>query len=204
MKYNLEAREGICFFFLSVALILLPDSEADEDRVKPTLLPQSQQTVVRQFCAECHSGDSPEGNLNLSLIMQEPIEKQADVWETVVRRLNARHMPPVDSERPTPLQYESLVQSLVSQLDQRPPDPGAPNNLRRLNRTEYQNVIRDLLGLEIDAKTLLPADELSHGFDNITVGELTPVLLNRYVSAARKVAGLVTGNLAEGTRTKKE
>ena len=194
MKYNLEAREGICFFFLSVALILLPDSEADEDRVKPTLLPQSQQTVVRQFCAECHSGDSPEGNLNLSLIMQEPIEKQADVWETVVRRLNARHMPPVDSERPTPLQYESLVQSLVSQLDQRPPDPGAPNNLRRLNRTEYQNVIRDLLGLEIDAKTLLPADELSHGFDNITVGELTPVLLNRYVSAARKVAGLVTGN----------
>ena len=71
---------------------------------------------------------------------------------------------------------------------------GRVDTLRRLNRTEYQNAIRDLLALEIDASKLLPADESSHGFDNITVGELSPVLLNRYISAAQKISRLAVGS----------
>src|SRR5581483_10630120 len=62
-----------------------------------------------------------------------------------------------------------------------------------LNRTEYQNSIRDLLELEIDAASLLPADESGHGFDNVTVSDLSPTLLNRYISAAQKISRLAVG-----------
>ena len=73
------------------------------------------------------------------------------------------------------------------------PNPGRTETLRRLNRTEYQNSIRDLLALDIDAASLLPADESGHGFDNVIVGDLSPTLLNRYVSAAQKISSLAVG-----------
>ena len=65
--------------------------------------------------------------------------------------------------------------------------------MRRLNRTEYQNAIRDLLALDVDAAALLPADESGHGFDNVTVGDLSPALLDRYISAAQKISRLAIG-----------
>ena len=73
------------------------------------------------------------------------------------------------------------------------PQPGRTETFRRLNRTEYQNAIRDLLALDVDASDLLPADESSHGFDNITVGDLSPTLLDRYISAAQKISRLAVG-----------
>ena len=78
----------------------------------------------------------------------------------------------------------------------RHPNPGRTDTFRRLNRTEYQNAIRDLLALEIDAAALLPADESSHGFDNVTVGDLSPTLLDRYVTAAQKISRLAVGGAA--------
>jgi hypothetical protein len=74
------------------------------------------------------------------------------------------------------------------------PNPGRTETLRRLNRTEYQNAIRDLLALDIDAASLLPADESGHGFDNVTVGDLSATLLNRYISAAQKISRLAVGS----------
>ena len=73
------------------------------------------------------------------------------------------------------------------------PNPGRTETLRRLNRTEYQNAIRDLLALDIDAASLLPADESGHGFDNVNVGDLSPTLLDRYISAANKISRLAVG-----------
>src|SRR5436190_721589 len=73
------------------------------------------------------------------------------------------------------------------------PNPGRTETLRRLNRTEYRNTIRDLLALDVDVATLLPHDESSHGFDNVTVTDLAPTLLNRYVSAAQKISRLAIG-----------
>ena len=73
------------------------------------------------------------------------------------------------------------------------PDPGRTATLRRLNRTEYQNAIRDLLALDIDAAALLPADEASHGFDSVTLGDLSPTLLDRYITAAQKISRLAVG-----------
>ena len=73
--------------------------------------------------------------------------------------------------------------------------PGRTETLRRLNRTEYKNAVRDLLALDIDAASLLPADESGHGFDNVTVGDLPPTLLDRYISAAQKVSRLAIGSI---------
>src|SRR5438552_4713150 len=73
------------------------------------------------------------------------------------------------------------------------PNPGRTETLRRLNRTEYQNAIRDLLALDVDAASLLPADESGHGYDNVIVGDLSPTLLDRYISAAQKISSLAVG-----------
>src|SRR5204863_7794358 len=74
------------------------------------------------------------------------------------------------------------------------PNPGRTDTFRRLNRTEYHNAIRDLLDLDVDVSALLPKDESSHGFDNVTVGELSPTLLERYLSAAQKISHLAIGS----------
>jgi hypothetical protein len=98
---------------------------------------------------------------------------------------------PSEAERLTLLTF--LETSLDAASAARP-NPGRTETLRRLNRTEYQNAIRDLLALDIDAASLLPADESGHGFDNVTVGDLSPTLLNRYISAAQKISRLAMGS----------
>ena len=104
--------------------------------------------------------------------------------------------PPADVPRPLEEEYESALTAITAPLDaayQEQPKPGRTETFRRLTRTEYQNAIRDLLAVEIDAKALLPADESSLGFDNITVGDLSPTLLNRYISAAQTISRLAIG-----------
>jgi hypothetical protein len=105
-------------------------------------------------------------------------------------------MPPVGEERPDEATYTEVVTYLETSLDraaEAKPNPGRTATIRRLTRTEYQNAIRDLLGLAIDVSSLLPADESSYGFDNVTVGDLSPTLLDRYVSAAEKISRLAVG-----------
>jgi hypothetical protein len=98
--------------------------------------------------------------------------------------------------RPDERSYRAVLSWLEPSLDRvaaEHPNPGRAETFRRLNRTEYQHAVRDLLALEIDAAALLPADESSHGFDNITVADLSPTLLNRYVSAAQKISRRAVG-----------
>src|SRR5205807_6228842 len=73
------------------------------------------------------------------------------------------------------------------------PDPGRTPTLRRLNRTEYQNAVRDLLAVDVDATALLSADEANHGFDSAPLGDLSPTLLDRYITAAQKISRLAVG-----------
>lgn len=152
--------------------------------------------VIRQYCVECHDADVKKGALDLEAILSEPVPKHAATWEKAVRKMQARQMPPVDKERPDEAGYKTTIAQLTKALDadaNKYPKPGRTEAFRRLNRTQYQNAIRDLLALEIDAAALLPKDEASHGFDNVTVGMLSPTLLDRYITAAQKISALAIG-----------
>ncbi len=150
--------------------------------------------VLERFCIDCHDSDVKKGGFDLNSIVGDDIVKHADVWETVVKQLIARHMPPVGKKRPDESGYETMVKQLTTELDKQQPNPGHAPTLRRLTRVEYQNAVRDLLAVEFDAKAAFPTDEISHGFDNITVGDLSPSLLDRYITAAQKIASQAVGN----------
>ncbi len=156
----------------------------------------SKHALISQYCISCHNEDEREGNLVLEGVsMQDPTE-DPELWEKIVLRLQSRQMPPADRKRPNEASYNATLASLTDTLDSRAaehPYPGRVDTFRRLNRTEYRNAIRDLLGVEIDASTLLPKDDESHGFDNVTVGTLSPSLLDRYISASQKISRLAVG-----------
>src|SRR3954464_6188128 len=105
-------------------------------------------------------------------------------------------MPPPDAIRPSGRTVDPVIAALTGALDRlaaEHPEPGRTDTFRRLNRTEYQNAVRDMLALDVDASALLPADESSRGFDNVTVGDPSPTLLDRYIGAAQKVSRLALG-----------
>lgn len=159
-------------------------------------LPAPVKTAVGRYCIDCHDGAVSKGNLDLEKLLTGNLTGHSAEWERVVRKMAARQMPPVGKDRPSEKEYDQLVAKLASSLDKvssRNPDPGRTDTFRRLNRTEYQNAIRDLLGLEIDAAALLPKDDASHGFDNVTVGDLSPTLIHRYIGAAEKISRLAAG-----------
>lgn len=162
-----------------------------------TFAPKVEQ-LVRVYCLDCHSGHEPTAGFNLETLLNRPLSSDAAAWEKVVKKLATRQMPPQDVEHPPESELVNGLHSLTGALDQharRHPHPGRTETFRRLTRMEYQNAIRDLLALRIDATKFLPADEVSHGFDNITAGELSPSLLNRYVSAAQKISRLAVGRV---------
>ncbi len=156
----------------------------------------SKRALINQYCVSCHNPEEMKGDLSLETVAFEDPEANPEFWETVIRRLDSRQMPPPDRKRPSEATYEAVLSSLIDSLDTHAaahPQPGRVDTFRRLNRTEYQNAIRDLLGVEIDARSLLPKDEESHGFDNVTLGTLAPSLLDRYITAAQKVSRLAIG-----------
>ncbi|WZO99316.1 DUF1592 domain-containing protein [Isosphaeraceae bacterium EP7] len=148
------------------------------------------------YCVSCHDGDEKAGGLDLVPMVAGDLAGNARAWEKVVRRVAARQMPPAGEVPLSERAYESFVGTLSGALDRAAadqPDPGRTGTFRRLNRTEYRNAVRDLLALDIDAEALLPTDESSHGFDNVTVADLSPTLLDRLITAAQKISRLAVG-----------
>lgn len=170
--------------------------EAQQPSPGPSLTPAGYGPLIDEYCVSCHDEDKKKAGLALDTVAAHPVPQHADVWEKVVRKLRARQMPPVGKPRPDEAAYEAVIASLETSLDHTAranPNPGRPATIRRLTRTEYQNAIRDLLALEVDVAALLPADESSYGFDNVTVGDLSPTLLDRYMSAAEKISRVAVG-----------
>jgi hypothetical protein len=158
---------------------------------------------VESHCLACHDEASATAGLVLDDLIKEDIGRNQEDWEKVVRKLSARQMPPPDMPRPTDEEYESVLTRLESSLNAvaaANPNPGRTETFRRLTRTEYRNSIRDLLALEVDVVSLLPPDDSSHGFDNITVADLSPSLLNRYLSAAQTISRLAVGRAPPAPR----
>jgi mono/diheme cytochrome c family protein len=178
-----------------VTLTFFPSGLSAQAPAGPPPSPQRQ--VLDRYCAACHNENLKTAGLNL---VQADLSKPGaypELWEKVVRKVRTGVMPPANMAQPSEAERLTLLTFLETSLDAASaagPNPGRTETLRRLNRTEYQNAIRDLLALDIDAASLLPADESGHGFDNVTVGDLSPTLLNRYISAAQKISRLAVGS----------
>ncbi len=158
--------------------------------------PPPHRVLVDHYCTACHNRSLKTGGLALDEIAANEPASRPDTWEKVVRRLRARQMPPAGIPRPDEDTYRAAIASLESSLDAHAavnPNPGRTDTFRRLNRTEYRNAVRDLLALDVDVAALLPGDESSRGFDNITVADLSPTLLESYVNAAEKISRLAVG-----------
>jgi mono/diheme cytochrome c family protein len=160
----------------------------------------SQRALVDRYCVTCHNQRLKTGGLALDTLDMANVATAAPAWEKVVRKLRAGVMPPVGLPRPDRDAHGSFVRWLEARLDAASaanPDPGRTETFHRLNRAEYRNAIRDLLGLELDVASLLPADDASYGFDNIAgVLRMSPTLLDRYLAAAQKVSRVAIGTSA--------
>jgi len=170
-----------------------------------------QEEFIGTNCLRCHNRtDQSAAALFAGLFFEEldvhNVGTAPEKWEKVIRKLATGLMPPASEARPDPEQQARFIAYLESSLDAHAaatPNPGRPA-LHRVNRTEYANAIRDLLGLEIDPTALLPADDSSFGFDNVA-GSLgvSPVLLERYVAAAGKISRLAIGDVSMTDRQEK-
>jgi len=152
--------------------------------------------MVNQFCVGCHNSKAKIGGLALDGISGESVSQHPEEWEKVIRKLRGHYMPPPGVPRPDNRTYDTVLSSLIKDLNgaaAAKPNPGRTGAVRRLTRTEYQNALRDLLAIDVDVTPLLPGNDSSHGFDNVTVGDLSPTLLDRYLSAAEKVSRLAVG-----------
>ena len=187
--------------FRVVAAVLLalgfsgtPGAQQERPPAAPTAEPY--RALVSTYCISCHNAKAKAGAFELDAINTQDLGDHTEAWEKVARKLRARQMPPPGSRRPDEAVRVSALNALESSLDTlaaTEPNPGRTDTFRRLNRTEYRNAIRDLLAVEIDSAALLPSDSASFGFDNVTVGNLSPTLLESYVSAAEKISQLVVG-----------
>src|SRR5688500_2227751 len=152
--------------------------------------------LVARYCVSCHNEKTKTGGLALDVVSRGSVRDHAPVWEEVQRKLRAGAMPPPGMPRPDAPATAALLRTFAEELDRAPREPGRPL-LRRLNRAEYGNVIRDLLALDVDVRSLLPADDSAFGFDNnADLQAVSPALLERYLTAADKVSALAIGDPA--------
>src|ERR1051326_7711951 len=168
----------------------------------------AQKAIVTQYCMTCHSdkaksaGMDSARKINFDQLDVAHVGKDAKTWELIVRKLRAGMMPPSGMKRPEPAVYKGFISWLENELDRNAVTYLPPPGLHRLNRTEYANVIKDMLDLDVDPGKYLPSDDSTHGFDNIA-GALgvSSTLVEAYVSAAQKISRLAIGEPATPSLT---
>ena len=154
--------------------------------------------MLDRYCARCHNDVDKVAGLSIDDLRGADLTHGAhvDEWEKILRRTSLGEMPPLSKPQPDPAARAAFVQSLQTALDRYAaahPDPGRAT-IRRLNRVEYANAVRDLLALKVDVSRELPQDNSGYGFDNIAdVLSVSPTLMDRYVAVAGKVGRLATG-----------
>ena len=171
-------------------------SSAGAQRPATTPPVSPQRALIDQYCVGCHSDRVRAGGLVLSELNLDAVEQHAEIAEKVIRKLRGGLMPPAGSRRPDSKSAAAFVSWLENEIDTAKTEstPGRVP-LRRLNRREYANAIRDLLGLTIDATTLLPDDNIKGHFDNNAAAlQVSPNFVDQYIYAARAVALEAVGN----------
>ena len=188
----------------------LRKSVASATKVAPAIADTTYETkvlpLVAKYCGSCHG--AKEGTAGLSLLA---FKRQADVlrsrseWEKVSQNISSAHMPPQGTPQPTQAERDLMtgwIDSTLSKSDCNLNDPGHIT-MRRLNRDEYNNTIRDLTGLDIHPADEFPSDDVGYGFDNIgDVLSISPLLMDKYIDAAEKIAqaAIVTPEQAHKTK----
>jgi len=154
--------------------------------------------MLDKYCSECHNQEDFAGGISFDLLNANNVRADAETWERVLLKLQAGMMPPLGKDRPDAMQVAGFVADVSRTVDASwasAPNAGAPL-LHRMNRREYQNAIRDLLDLPINAATLFPPDSSSEGFDNLaSVLSVSPALMQAYISVANKVSRLAVGDV---------
>jgi len=188
-------RLTACFALLLASAVLRAGEPAPQ--VAPAPAATSDRAAIDRYCVTCHNNRTKTGGLALDTLDVTRVAPDAETWEKVVRKIRGRMMPPPGMPRPDEATYNALAGHLESALDRAAaarPNPGRTETFRRLTRVEYQNAIRDILALDVEVSSLLPKDDASHGFDNVSNGELSPTLLERYLAAAQKVSRAAIGS----------
>jgi mono/diheme cytochrome c family protein len=163
-----------------------------------TSAPPSPRAALDKYCVACHNQRLKTAGLMLDTLDVSKVEEHPETWETVVRKLRGGLMPPPGRPRPDAATYEALISSLETSLDRAAaarPDPGRTEPMHRLNRAEYRNAVRDLLDVDVDVSSMLPADDTSYGFDNMAgVQRMSATLLERYLGASQKISSVAVGS----------
>lgn len=183
--------------FLSTVFILFAFADLQTVKAEQQLEIDAQFALVDRYCVTCHNAKTQAGGLILDKMDLSKVVEHADVWEKVIRKLRAGMMPPPGLPRPDVSVQDAFVSYLEIELDrvaQVHPNPGRTETFHRLNRAEYQNVVRDWLAVDIDVTALLPPDDAGYGFDNIAgVLKLSQSLMERYLATARKISRIAVG-----------
>ena len=192
----------------SIALVATISATLSANQGRTSATPQGAMTtapaatparqLVSTYCVSCHNERVKTANLMLDKADADQVSNSAVEWEKVVVKLRSRAMPPPGTRRPDNETYEKVATWLETELDRAAAahvNPGRPAGLHRLNRAEYANAVRDLLGVEIEPSKMLPPDEQAYGFDtNADALSIQPALLDRYLSAAAKITRLALGD----------
>ena len=186
----------VLFAPISRARSAPPAPPAQDARPSP-----SAPAFLESHCAGCHNDPLRTGGLSLRGADVTRVAAAPELWEKVLHKLQTGQMPPPGRPRPDPVALRKITSGVAAALDEaaaKNPDPGRVS-AHRLNRTEYANAIRDILGLEIDARSLLLPDEADEGFDNVAASlALSPAHLERYLSAARDISRLAVSDRTLG------
>jgi hypothetical protein len=185
-------RAVIGLWIIFLALPAAPLASAEVPARKPAAKAQLKkiEPILDRFCFDCHGGGSKRGGVAFDPVEPGTLLADRDLWWKTLKMLRAGLMPPKGKPRPSAEQIETLAEWIKRSafgIDPKDPDPGRVT-VRRLNRIEYRNTIRDLMGVSFDTGTAFPADDTGHGFDNIgDVLTLSPLLLEKYIAAARSI-----------------
>ena len=179
-------------FCLLLAGSIIPLLHA-ADSTNPAVFDQTIKPLLKTSCTACHNDNLASGGLNVGPYMApDSISAGREGWEKIIQKIRTGEMPPKGMPRPAPAQVEALTKYLEAEFEKADrnlkPDPGRVT-ARRLNRNEYSNTIRDLLGVDFRAEKDFPTDDSGYGFDNISdILTISPVLMERYILAAERIS----------------
>ena len=183
---------------VGVTLVVLGAHRAAAPVLQAEADPQEVREILDAYCVRCHQETRRSGDFTLEALDVENPAADPEAWERAIRKLRARTMPPGGVSRPDEAEYEAAATWLETEIDREwraDPNPGRVGAVHRLNRLEYNNAVRDVLGLDVDVTSLLPGDETADGsFDNFAdVLSISTAHMQRYMSVARQVTRLATG-----------